>query len=157
MRFGKPLTQYAGMTEMLQDLQDGARGIRAIEVVDAGGEPLYAVQDGLGALASSVRNGADQALDDDRSARRAFDLKALAENDAGREKLFWAGPQSYRIVVALQHKGIVGGVALEIDATHVEASSTGFVRWAMALLAAACVAVCVILAAWIGLLTGTPE
>jgi len=157
LRFGKPLTQYAGMTEMLQDLQDGARGIRAIEVVDAGGEPLYAVQDGLGALASSVRNGADQALDDDRSARRAFDLKALAENDAGREKLFWAGPQSYRIVVALQHKGIVGGVALEIDATQVEASTTGFVRWAMALLAAACVAVCVILAAWIGLLTGTPE
>lgn len=157
LRFGKPLTQYAGMTEMLQDLQDGAPGIRAIEVVDAGGEVLYAVQDGPPARASSERNGARQTLDDDRSARRAFDLKALAEDDAGRETLFWAGPQVYRIVIPLQHNGIVGGVALEIDAAQVEASTTGFVRWAMALLAAACVGVCVILAAWIGLLTGTPE
>jgi len=157
LRFGKPLKQYAGMTEMLQDLHDGVAGIRAIEVMDAGGEVLYAVHGGLAAQAGSARNGGKQTLDGDRSARRAFDLKALAESDASREKLFWADPQSYRIVIALQHNGIVGGVALEIDATQVEASTTGFVRWAMALLAAACVGVCVILAAWIGLLTGTPE
>ena len=157
LRFGKPLTQYAGMTEMMHDLQDGAPGIRAIEVVDAGGEVLYAVQDGPPARTASVQNEAEQTLDDDRLARRAFDLMALAENDADRETLFWAGPQVYRIVLTLQNNGIVGGVALEIDATQVEASTTGFVRWAMALLVAACVAVCLILAAWIGLLTGTPE
>ena len=44
LRFGKPLTQYAGMTEMIHDLQDGASGIRAIEVVDAEDELLYAIR-----------------------------------------------------------------------------------------------------------------
>lgn len=157
LRFGKPLTQYAGMAEMLQDLRDGAAGISAIEVVDAGGGVLYATQDGPKPQASAVHGGTAPALDGERASRQAFDIKALGMAAAERERAFWAGPQSYRVIIALHHNGIAGGVALEIAATQAEAATTGFVRWAMALLAAACVAVCVTLAAWIGLLTGSAE
>lgn len=46
---------------------------------------------------------------------------------------------------------------MEIAATRIEAATREFVRWAVALLALACVAACATLSAWIGLLTGTPE
>jgi predicted MFS family arabinose efflux permease len=157
LRFGKPLTQYAGMAEMLQDLRDGAKGISAIEVVDAEGAVLYATQDVSRPQAPAGLGGIASAPDSDRASRQAFDIKALGMDAKSLEHAFWTGPQSYRIVIALHHNGIAGAVALEIAAKEVEAATTGFVRWAVALLAAACVAVCVTLAAWIGLLTGTPE
>lgn len=157
LRFGKPLTQYAGMAEMLKDLRDGAPGIDSIEVVDAEGRVLYAAQNGAMAQTPGGHGGTAPSPDGERASRQAFDTKALGMGAAEREHAFWAGSQSYRIVIALHHTGIVGGVALEIAAAQAEAATTGFVRWAVALLAAACVAVCVTLAAWIGLLTGTAE
>lgn len=146
LRFGKPLGKYAGMTEMLQDLRDGADGVRAVEVVDAAGEVLYAAGD-----------GAARDAERERSERMAFDVRAMARTGDDGTPLFRAGPDSYRIVVALRHNGIVGGVALEVASSTVEAATTNFVRWASALLALASVAAGLVLAAWIGLLTETPE
>jgi len=156
LRFGKPLTQYAGMMEMLQDLRDGATGISAVEVVDAEGGVLYAAQDNPSPQTSAGHVVAPE-VDGDRASRQVFDIKALGMDAVEREHAFWVGPQSYRIMIALHHKGVAGGVALEIAAKEAQAATTGFVRWAMALLAAVCVGVCAILAAWIGLLTGTAE
>lgn len=146
LRFGKPLEQYAGMGEMLRDLQDGTPGILAAEIVDAGGNVLYAVREQGGPGAN-----------EDRQARRAHDRKVLGGGTQGGGQQYWAGPRTYRIVVALHHNGVVGGVALEVAASRITAATQGFIRWAVALLALACLVAGATLAAWIGLLTSTPE
>ncbi len=146
LRFGKPLGQYAGMGEMLRDLREGTPGMQRVEIVDAAGDVLYAADDGAGQVAG-----------DDRGARRNHDLRILGNGTDGGAPAFWAGLGTYRVVIPLRHNGVAGGVALEIAATRIESATQGFMRWAAALLALACIVAGVTLSAWIGLLTGTPE
>ena len=146
LRFGKPIEQFAGMGEMLRDLQEGTPGMHTVEIVNVGGNVLYAV----GELAGPGQ-------DDDRAKRRAYDLSVLSNGVESSTNAFWAGPHTYRIVIVLHHNGVVGGVALEITATQIKAATRGFMHWAVALLVLACIVAGVTLSAWIGLLTSTAE
>lgn len=154
LRFGKPLAQYAGMNEMLHDLRDGAGGIRRAAVLDAAGAALYTVPDDESGERAALGRGGHAGA---HAARDDFDRHVLGGNATQTDTIFWAGPDSYRILIPLHHHGIAGAVALDVDKSRVDAATTGFARWAMALLAAAGVAVCVALAGWIGLMTATPE
>ncbi|WP_174410168.1 MFS transporter [Desulfovibrio psychrotolerans] len=166
LRFGKPLAQYAGMVEMLDDLRDGAGNIRSVQVLDVSGTPLYSVATIEGGRDSMppADSGSGYAAKDDGSpgdGTRTFDRAMLeaarkgAAVDNGED--FLAKADVYRIVIPLQYQGIAGGLALDIDRSHVDSVTDGFSRWAALLLVVACAAVCVTLAGWIWLLTATPE
>ncbi len=165
LRFGKPLAQYAGMAEMLDDLRDGAGNIRSVQVLDAHGATLYSVapiEDGGEGITPAGSGNGYAAKDDGApgNGTRTFDnamLEAARKGAVGNGDDFLAGPDGYRILIPLEYQGIAGGLALDIDRRHVDSVTEGFSRWAALLLVAACVAVCVTLAGWIWLLTATPE
>lgn len=146
LRFGKPLEKYAGMMEMLWELQDGVSGIACVEILDAEGGILHSTGGSAGQSDRSLSAN-----------RQTFDQRALAAEDDEAQTLFLATDNAYRLVIPLRHHGVAGGVALEVDASVVEAASAGFIRWATTLLVLACVVAGGVLAAWIGLLTSTPQ
>lgn len=155
LRFGKPLEKYAGMIDLLHDLRDGAAGIVRAEIEDSHGNVLYAVpreSDLQGRETEKGRSSESEAS----STRQTFD-RSILDNTSLIVGDFWAGPETYRILVPLRYKGVVGGVALEITREKIGAVTSGFMHWALLLLGVSCVMICVSLTGWIGMMTATPK
>ncbi len=142
MRFGKPLNSYAGMGEMLVDLQGSVPGIARVEVMDAQGTLLYARP------VSQATQGGQLRPDDLRRMKEFHDVpeKALLKTQDG-----------YRLLIPLHHKGLAGWVAMEVAGGQIDAAAHSFLRWSASLALAACVVVGLILTGWLGLLTDTEE
>lgn len=150
LRFGKPLEKYAGMVDLLHDLRDGAEGIVRAEIEDSLGNVLYAVPEELDLHGKEVEKGRSSGVEGE-STRQMFDRSILTDTSA--EFRFWVGAETYRILVPLNHNGVVGGIALEISRERIGSATRSFMHWALVLLGVACVVVCISLTGWIGLMT----
>lgn len=181
MRFGKPLESYAGMGEMLRQVQLGTRGVTRMEIVDATGAVLYTQ---AGTMEGSSRSGDDTVSGQDNSqisGRSGAPASGQAANEKGDNtdrnanrtrpddlKLMQSGQESpadaviqladgYRILIPLQNKGLDGWLAMEISAEQVDRAAGSFLHWSLGLALGACIVVTLILTGWLGMLTGTDE
>ena len=136
MRFGKPLSSFAGMEEMLAELEQSTAGIHRVMVADARGLPLYA----------------QPALDHAADAPRQPDA-VIPAADASPQSVRKTG-EGYRLLIPLRHKTPVGWLVVDIDGKRINAATENFLRLSSLLLAAACLVVGLILAGRLGLLTG---
>ena len=132
LRFGKPLSSYAGMAEILAELRHGTEGIDRVAVVDAEGGILYS--EPVAAAASLPAPG------------------TLASGQK-IDKI----PGGFSIALPLQHHGVAGWVVMQVDGYRIAASTGAFLRWSCLLLAMACIGVGLILAARMGLLSRAGE
>ncbi len=182
LRFGKPLDQYAGMVERMQGVQDRLHGVVGVSIVDTEGQVLYATGRVVGQGREAALSGvSDRRAQFDRQtlsqhvhglhSAEPAQLAQLAQEGM----VFMEAAGAYHVVIPLHfdapgtrastgqaaggHAGmaVVGGVGLDVSRDVVDAATRGFVRWIMLLLVAACVLAGMLLAAWIGLLTATPE
>lgn len=148
LRFGKPLSAYAGMESMMDELRHGVQGIGRVEVFDARGTLLYVQPDN-----QPVQNGT---MTPAESQAGADDLKQLSGSSGSPSKARKT-PTGYRVLIPLQHEPSAGWIALEATGEQVDAATRDFLRWSGVLMLAACIAVGLILSGWLGVLTGTAE
>jgi MFS family permease len=182
MRFGKPLESYAGMGQMLRQMQLGTEGITRMEIVDAGGVVLYAqagtmkgispsgddavsgrrddqISDHSAAPASgqAANINADENTDRNANRTRPDDLKHMQSGQAAPADTVIQLASGYRILIPLQNNGLAGWLAMEISADQVNRAAGSFLHWSLGLALGACVVVTLILTGWLGMLTGTDE
>ena len=181
MRFGKPLESYAGMGEMLRQVQLGTRGVTRMEIVDATGAVLYtqaSTMEGSSRSGDETVSGQDnsqisgrsggpasgQAANEkgdntDRNANRTRpdDLKLMQSGQASPADAIIQLADGYRILIPLQNKGLAGWLAMEISAEQVDRAAGSFLHWSLGLALGACIVVTLILTGWLGMLTGTDE
>lgn len=182
MRFGKPLESYAGMGQMLRQMQLGTEGITRMEIVDAGGVVLYAqagtmkgispsgddavsgrrddqISDHSAAPASgqAANINADENTDRNANRTRTDDLKHMQSGQAAPADTVIQLASGYRILIPLQNNGLAGWLAMEISADQVNRAAGSFLHWSLGLALGACVVVTLILTGWLGMLTGTDE
>ena len=181
MRFGKPLESYAGMGEMLRQVQLGTRGVTRMEIVDATGAVLYtqaSTMEGSSRSGDETVSGQDnsqisgrsggpasgQAANEkgdntDRNANRTRpdDLKLMQSGQASPADAVIQLADGYRILIPLQNKGLAGWLAMEISAEQVDRAAGSFLHWSLGLALGACIVVTLILTGWLGMLTGTDE
>ncbi|WP_374289827.1 MFS transporter [Desulfovibrio desulfuricans] len=138
MRFGKPLSSFAGMDEMLAEQGQNTAGINRVMVANAAGLVLYS----------------QPALDPASPQPRKLDPAALTPDDAAGPQAALKTDQGYRLAIPLQNKAPVGWLVLDIDGKRINAATEDFLRLSSLLLAAACIVVGLILAGRLGLLTG---
>ena len=144
MRFGKPLASFAGMDEMLAELDQGESGIRRVTVTDAKGAILY-VQPAQGA------NPEPKTAPPAGAAPKPGVVADGTAADSPQQAQKTA--EGYRLTIPLHHKAPAGQLLVDIDSKRITAVTEDFLRLSSLLLAAACVVAGLILAGRLGLLT----
>ncbi|WBF66265.1 MFS transporter [Desulfovibrio subterraneus] len=181
MRFGKPLESYAGMGEMLRQVQLGTRGVTRMEIVDATGAVLYTqagTMEGISRSGDDTVSGQDNSqisgrsggpasgqaanekgdnTDPNANRTRPDDLKLMQSGQASPADAVIQLADGYRILIPLQNKGLAGWLAMEISAEQVDRAAGSFLHWSLGLALGACIVVTLILTGWLGMLTGTDE